>query len=301
MLALGALPGVPEAVDSVRKAVDRVYGHRVMRRRGNEVTSEAALRGARASAALSGADWALEEVRRRTDFGGDEEARTVGAALRLSAEAGQLLSIWRQSPLRVLARLHLVAAAHPTRSSDIAGPGAASASVGAGAGAGGLAAGGDVAGVAGAGDSVGRPRRDGEAVHEPLIEAPLPDATEVAGRLEGLADLIVAGSSAPALVMAAVVHGELLALRPFTSYSGLVARAAERIVLIGSGLDPKAICPAEVGHAEQGRAAYVAAFEGYLSGTPEGMAAWIAHCGRAVELGVRESTAVCEALQRGAA
>ncbi len=35
----------------------------------------------------------------------------MGAALRLSAEAGQLLSIWRQSPLRVLARLHLVAAA----------------------------------------------------------------------------------------------------------------------------------------------------------------------------------------------
>ncbi|MER7035426.1 oxidoreductase, partial [Streptomyces albidoflavus] len=49
------------------------------------------------------------------------------------------------------------------------------------------------------------------------------------------------------------------------------------------------------------RAAYNKAFEGYLSGTPEGMAAWNAHCGRAVELGVRESTAVCEALQRGAA
>lgn len=136
---------------------------------------------------------------------------------------------------------------------------------------------------------------------EPLIEAPLPSADEVAGRLEGLSGLILAGSAAPALVTAAVVHGELLALRPFGSYNGLVARTAERIVLIGSGLDPKSICPAEVGHAEQGRAAYVAAFEGYLSGTPEGMAAWIAHCGRAVELGVRESTAVCEALQRGAA
>lgn len=35
----------------------------------------------------------------------------MGASLRLTAEAGQLLSIWRQSPLRVLARLHLVAAA----------------------------------------------------------------------------------------------------------------------------------------------------------------------------------------------
>lgn len=266
LATLGALPGVTDSVDSVRQAVDRVYGHRVMRRRSAEITSEAALRGARASAALSGADWALEEVRRRTDFSGEPEARTVGAALRLAAEAGQLLSIWRQSPLRVLARLHLVAAG-----------GAAE----------------DV--------SVGRPRLAGEAVDEPLIEAPLPGADEVAGRLDGLAGLVIGGTAAPALVSAAVVHGELLALRPFVSCNGLIARTAERIVLIGSGLDPKAICPAEVGHAEQGRAAYVAAFEGYLSGTPEGMAAWIAFCGRSVGLGVRESTAVCEALQRGAA
>jgi hypothetical protein len=264
LAALGGLPGVAESVESVRKAVDRVYGHRIMRRRSPEITSEAALRGARGSAALSGADWALEEVRRRTDFGGDDEARVMGAALRLTAEAGQLLSIWRQSPLRVLARLHLVAAA----SDD---------------------------------DRVGRPRQAGEDVDEPLVELPLPGAAEVSGRLEGLADLIIQGSSAPALVTAAVVHGELLALRPFTSHNGLVARTAERIVLIGSGLDPKAICPAEVGHAELGRAAYLAALDGYVSGTPEGMAVWIAHCGRAVELGARESTAVCEALQRGAA
>ncbi|MFD4717716.1 oxidoreductase [Streptomyces sp. NPDC058423] len=266
LAALGDLPGVADAVDSVRKAVDRVYGHRVMRRRSNEVTSEAALRGARASAALSGADWALEEVRRRTDFGGEAEARTVGAALRLTADAGQLLSIWRQSPLRVLARLHLVAE-----------------------------------GGAAPDETVGRPRLAGEKVDEPLIEAPLPDADEVAGRLDGLSGLVIAGSSAPALVMAAVVHGELLALRPFSSANGLVARTAERIVLVGSGLDPKSVCPAEVGHAELGRAAYLEAFDGYLSGTPEGVSAWIAHCGRAVELGVRESTAVCEALQRGAA
>ncbi|MFK4065109.1 oxidoreductase [Streptomyces sp. NPDC029674] len=264
LAALGALPGVADSVDSVRKAVDRVYGHRIMRRRSNEITSEAALRGARGSAALADAEWALEEVRRRTDFSGDGEARTVGAALRLTAESGQLLSIWRQSPLRVLARLHLVAAADSV-------------------------------------EGAGRPRLAGEPVEEPLIELPLPDADEVAGRLEGLSQLIIAGSAAPALVMAAVVHGELLSLRPFGSHNGLVARAAERIVLVGSGLDPKSICPAEAGHAELGRAAYVAALDGYASGTPEGMAAWIAHCGKAVELGVRESAAVCEALQRGAA
>lgn len=274
LLALASLPGVPDAVDSVRKVVDRVYSHRVMRRRSNEVTAEAALRAARGSAALSGADWALEEVRRRSDFSSETEARTVGAALRLNAEAGQLLSIWGQSPLRVLARLHLVAA-----------------------------------GGAGVSDeTVGRPRLAGEPVVEtpgsdvpgPLTEAPLPEADEVAGRLEGLSRLVIAPSGAPALVTAAVVHGELLALRPFGSYNGLVARAAERVVLIGSGLDPKSVCPAEVGLAELGRAAYAAAFDGYLSGTSEGMAVWITHCGRAIELGVRESTAVCEALQRGA-
>ncbi|MEU0674429.1 oxidoreductase [Streptomyces sp. NPDC006172] len=264
LAALGSLPGVAESVESVRKAVDRVYGHRVMRRRSTAVTSEAALRGARGSAALSGADWALEEVRRRSDFSADDQSLAVGAALRLTAEAGQLLSIWRQSPLRVLARLHLVAAADQ-------------------------------------GDEVGRPRQAGEPVDEPLVELELPTADEVAGRLDGLAQLIVAGSSAPALVTAAVVHGELLALRPFVSRNGLVARAAERVVLIGSGLDPKSVCPAEVGHAELGRAAYLAALDGYVSGTPEGMAAWIIHCGRAIELGARESTAVCEALQRGAA
>lgn len=266
LAALASLPGVADSVDSVRRAVDRVYGHRVMRRRSNEITSEAALRGARGSAALSGADWALEEVRRRSDFGGEGEPRTVGAALRLTAEAGQLLSVWRQSPLRVLARLHLVAAGGDTPDAR-----------------------------------VGRPRLAGEPVDEPLIGLELPEADEVSGRLEGLAGLLIAGSEAPALVTAAVVHGELLALRPFGSHNGLVARTAERIVLIGSGLDPKAVCPAEVGHAELGREAYAAALEGYVSGTPEGVAAWIAHCGRAVELGVRESTAVCEALQRGAA
>mgnify|MGYP001446106210 CR=1 FL=1 len=261
---LAGLPGVGDTVAAVRQAVDRIYGHRVMRRRGPEVASEAALRGARASAALSGADWALEEVRRRSDFGTDDSARTVGAALRVVAEAGQLLSVWRQSPLQVLARLHLVAAAEQD-------------------------------------ERVGRPRRAGEIPDESFGDLPLLQGDELSGRLEGLARVIVAGSSAPALVTAAVVHGELLALRPFVSHNGLVARAAARVVLVGGGLDPKSVCPAEVGHAELGRDAMLTALQGYVSGTPEGMATWIAHCGRAVELGARESTAVCEAMQRGAA
>ncbi|GAA1259387.1 oxidoreductase [Kitasatospora nipponensis] len=297
---LAELPGVPESVAEIRKVVDRLYGHRVMRRRAPEVTSEAAIRGARASAALAGADWPLEEVRRRSDFSAGREERVVGGALRISAEAGQLLSVWRTSPLQVLARLHLLAA----------GDGEAAA---------------------------GRPRQDGEVAEElfPLelkavegvaaapvarlageatsgasvagasaVLPPAPPAAEVAARLDQLAQLLVArtaGASggAPALVVAAVVHGELLALRPFGSHNGLVARAAQRIVLIAEGLDPKAICPAEVGLVELGTAAYRDALAGYLSGAPDGLARWIEHCGLALRLGVRESTAVCEAMQRG--
>ncbi|GAB2572815.1 oxidoreductase [Streptomyces capparidis] len=273
LAALAGLPGVAESVESVRRSVDRVYGHRVMRRRSNEVSSEAALRGARASAACEGADWALEEVRRRTDFrpgadGGQSGAEQVGAALRLCAEAGQLLGVWRQSPLRVLARLHLVAASGVLDE-----------------------------------ERVGRPRRDGESVPSPAPAAglPVPPADEVSARLDGLARVMLAGTGAPALVQAAVVHGELLALRPFGSMNGLVARAAQRVVLVASGLDPKSVCPAEVGLAELGTEAYARALEGYASGTPEGVAAWIGHCAEAVTLGARESTAVCEALQRGAA
>jgi Fic family protein len=292
---LAELPGVPEAVAEVRRAVDRLYGHRVMRRRAPEVTSEAALRGARASAALQGADWPLEEVRRRTDFSGDEQARTVGGSLRLSVEAGQLLGVWRTSPLQVLARLHLLAV-------------------------------GDGAEGVGVGVGVGRPRRPGEpagelfprelaATETPVVPGesvelpPAPPSEEAAARLDQLAGLLAAradrgaagpaAEAAPALVVAAVVHGELMVLRPFGSANGLVARAAQRIALIAEGLDPKAICPAEVGLAELGTDAYRSALAGYASGTPQGMAAWIAHCAQALRLGVRESTAVCEAMQRG--
>ncbi|MBC3842950.1 hypothetical protein GXW82_30565 [Streptacidiphilus sp. 4-A2] len=125
--------------------------------------------------------------------------------------------------------------------------------------------------------------------------------------MDGLARLLAARGgkkhpnerTAPALVVAAVVHGELMALRPFGSGNGLVARAAQRIVLVAEGLDPQAICPLEVGLVELGTERYRGALGGYASGTPEGMAAWIRHCAAALRLGVRESTAVCEAMQRG--
>jgi Fic family protein len=146
------------------------------------------------------------------------------------------------------------------------------------------------------------------AQSSPLFELPpAPGAEEATARLDGLAHLLAARGgkkhpnerTAPALVVAAVVHGELMTLRPFGTHNGLVARAAQRIVLVAEGLDPQAICPLEVGLVELGTDAYRNALGGYASGTADGMALWITHCASALRLGVRESTAVCEAMQRG--
>ncbi|MFD0773892.1 oxidoreductase, partial [Streptomonospora algeriensis] len=57
------LPGVDSAVGETRALVDRLLGHRILRRRSSDVSMESALRGARASAVLDGADADLEEVR----------------------------------------------------------------------------------------------------------------------------------------------------------------------------------------------------------------------------------------------
>ena len=99
------------------------------------------------------------------------------------------------------------------------------------------------------------------------------------------------------MVVGAVVHGELLALRPFGWGDGIVARAAERLTLMARGLDPNSLVPTQLGH-EQRREHYAAALRGYMTGTPEGVAGWVVHCAQAVMEGARDSLATCEAIRR---
>lgn len=120
----------------------------------------------------------------------------------------------------------------------------------------------------------------------------------VSARLGALAGLLSTASDVPAVVLAAVVHGELLTLAPFGSADGVVARAAYRLTLVGRGLDPKSVSVPEVGHLELGRE-YDAALAGYRSGDVDGVAGWVRHCCIAVGLGAREGLAVCEAILRG--
>ncbi len=120
---------------------------------------------------------------------------------------------------------------------------------------------------------------------------------EVAARLDTLA-AVLAATAAPAALVAAVVHGELLSLDAFAPASGVVARAAVRLTLVERGLDPRSLVVVEAGHLSLG-AAYGQALDGYRSGAPTGIARWLLHCCQAVVSGARESTAICEAIARG--
>jgi hypothetical protein len=120
---------------------------------------------------------------------------------------------------------------------------------------------------------------------------------EVAARLDALAAVLTA-TSAPAVVVAAVVHGELLTLDAFAPSSGVVARAAVRLTLIERGLDPKSLVVLEAGHRELADE-YADALEAYRDATPAGLAHWLTHCADAAVAGARESSAICEALARG--
>ncbi|WP_280364005.1 oxidoreductase [Nocardia wallacei] len=115
----------------------------------------------------------------------------------------------------------------------------------------------------------------------------------VADRLDLLAQTVLT-SSAPAPVVAAVAHGELLTLRPFGSADGIVARAASRLVCVSSGLDPHSLGVPEVFLLRR-RQAYLDAAAGFGSGTAEGVGGWVILCCGALEDGAREARSIADA------
>ena len=92
--------------------------------------------------------------------------------------------------------------------------------------------------------------------HALLTRGQLPDdqlgrireGAAVSARMQGVSELLTHPSTAPAVVLGAVVHAELATVAPFGEASGLVARAAEHLVLISAGLDPLGVIVVEAGH-----------------------------------------------------
>ena len=117
---------------------------------------------------------------------------------------------------------------------------------------------------------------------------------EVTARLDLVTRLVTGASSAPAPVLAAVVHGELQALAPFGSADGVIARGVSRLVTIASGLDPHGLGVPEVYWLRRAEE-YRTAAAGFATGTSEGLEAWLMMCCRALEDGAREAVSIAEA------
>lgn len=248
------LPGVADSIANARSKVDALLWDRSLRAKGPALRVEVSRHNARASAAIDGIDISLSAWSSGDAFDDSPIGRSAAGVWRLEESLRGQLTVWSSAPMQSLARMHSLVAADivddPNR--------------------------------------LGRPR-EGSEVDDPLRIKALPDVNSMKIRLSGLTEIATSDSGAPAIVEAAIIHGEIVALRPFEWGSGLVARAAMRVVLGSRGVDPDLLVMTDAAMYSIGRPAYVDAVRAYVSGTPEGVARWIRFCAESVAVGARLS------------
>ena len=279
LAALVDLPDVRAKAEAARQACTQLRFHEALRRRIPEASAESRVRGARASAALDGAEFPVDLVRELMSGARDWPERSepglavLKGAVAATAESERVVSLVRTAPLQALARLHVAAAAAMAKE---AGP---------------------------AMDALGRPRLGDEDSREFVDLGPAPSAAEVSARLAQLSELIVTVAAAPnrvpAVVVGSIVHAEIAAIRPFVHGNGLVARAVERALVQALGLDPTGVAVPEFGHGAAGGPAYLGSLTAYGSGTAQGVGLWLTQGADALTAGVAEGVRICDAVRAG--
>ena len=177
--------------------------------------------------------------------------RVLDAALRLTEAVPGQVDVFARAPLQALAHLHALTAQGFVPAAEL-----------------------------------GRPR-SGDRADDPLGLGGLPPAAAAADRLALLSRTLTAPTEAPALLLAAIAHAELAVLRPFGWGSGLLARAAVRLVVAGRGVDPSLFSIPEHGVLELGRPAYVAALRSYATGTRAGVREFVVWHSTALAMGAQ--------------
>lgn len=252
---VAAIPGVLDAVTRARAALDPLLLDRKLRTHGSALAAEAAIQNAHASATLDGAEVPIDELRSRS---------RVSPVLRAASDALETQTMLRRLhglPARqVWAQLAVVAGREYLDE-----------------------------------ELRGRPRTGEQPLHDPLHLQHTYAPDDVAVRLAMLAELLQRPTSAPALVVAAIAHAELVALQPFGAGNGLVARAYFHHLLAERGVDPDYFSMTDVGIVSLGRAAYVRAIREYDRG--DGVGAWVIHIAQAFERGALLTRQALQQLQ----
>ncbi len=312
---------VARAQEAVREASAELRWHEALRRRWREARAEAAIRGAIASGAIEGALVSASTLREQVAAGrlerplsGDPSLDAVAgiwrAGVRLTGFMPDLRGQGRPaepSPRSLLAGLHR----------DLAGPLAASGAIGLDEvavprtalppGRGGAAGENGADGVAGAdgADGVVGARSSGGAVSSAALGAApreggpgmAPRGRALAERLDALL-AIIAAPGVPALVRAAVVHGEMIAARPFTAGNAALGRLLVRHLITRDGLEPTGVAVPDA-YARRAPGAYSDAAASYARGDAEGVIAWTIWQAEAILVGITEGVELCRAIQAG--
>ena len=312
-LALAREERVAAASEALYEASAQLRWQEALRKRWREARAEASVRGAVSGAAIEGAVVSAQALREQIAAG------PKGAGVHASSKDpawDAATGLWRAHSRLVGYMPDLVGRTRPvvpataqlmaTLHRDVAGP---------------LAVGGLISEAV-----VGCPRESGQALEnqslegaglleggkaalegaglrengKPLLEGgPGPNlgGQELRERLAQIVALIDT-PNLPALVRVALVHAEMLTVRPFALANGALGRLLVRHLSVRDGLDPTGVSVSDY-YAGRVPAAYAEAAQAYASASLEGVVAWIIWQAEALLEGMRQGSELSRAVQAG--
>ena len=318
-LALAREERVAAASEALYEASAQLRWQEALRKRWREARAEASVRGAVSGAAIEGAVVSAQALREQIATG------PKGAGVHASSKDpawDAATGLWRAHSRLVGYMPDLVGRTRPvvpataqlmaTLHRDVAGP---------------LAVGGLISEAV-----VGCPRESGQALENqslegaglleggkaaleggglrengnPLLEGgqlleggPGPNlgGQELRERLAQIVTLIDT-PNLPALVRVALVHAEMLTVRPFALANGALGRLLVRHLSVRDGLDPTGVSVSDY-YAGRVPGAYAEAAQAYVSASLEGVVAWIIWQAEALLEGMRQGSELSRAVQAG--
>lgn len=305
-LALAREERVAAASEALYEASAQLRWQEALRKRWREARAEASVRAAVSGAAIEGAVVSAQALREQIAAGpkgagvhASSKDPAWDAATGLWRAHSRLVGympdlVGRTRPV-VPATAQLMASLHR----DVAGP---------------LAVGGLISEAV-----VGCPRESGQALENQSLEgAGLLEGGKTAftgGQLleggpgpnlggqelrERLAQIValIDTPNLPALVRVALVHAEMLTVRPFALANGALGRLLVRHLSVRDGLDPTGVSVSDY-YAGRVPAAYAEAAQAYASASLEGVVAWIIWQAEALLEGMRQGSELSRAVQAG--
>ena len=305
-LALAREERVAAASEALYEASAQLRWQEALRKRWREARAEASVRAAVSGAAIEGAVVSAQALREQIATG----PKGAGAHASSKDPAWDAATgLWRAHSRLVGYMPDLVGRTRPvvpataqlmaTLHRDVAGP---------------LAVGGLISEAV-----VGCPRESGQALENQSLEGaglleggktaftggqlleggPGPNlgGQELRERLEQIVTLIDT-PNLPALVRVALVHAEMLTVRPFALANGALGRLLVRHLSVRDGLDPTGVSVSDY-YAGRVPGAYAEAAQAYVSASLEGVVAWIIWQAEALLEGMRQGSELSRAVQAG--